>query len=107
MAAKHGADGSASGPPRRVVGLRYDPAEGLPQVVLKSVGKSADEVIWESQRRSGPSLVKDPRLLEALYRLPVESDIPPQLFELVAIVLVHVAAVDGKLENLLQQERTR
>lgn len=94
MAAK-GGGGDSTGM-RRVVGLRYAAQEGLPRVVLKGVGKTAEDVIWESQRRSGPALVKDPRLLDALYRLPVDSDIPPELFELVAIVLVHVAAVDGK-----------
>jgi len=85
--------------PRRVVGLGYEPEHGVPRVMLKAAGSSAEEIIWNSQRGSGPSIVKNPALLESLFRLPVDADIPPELFEVIAIILVHVAAVDSEVRQ--------
>ena len=80
--------------PNKVVGLKYEPDLGLPRVILKGGGKLAEEIIAAGERMDGPPLVKDERLLEALYRLPVEGEIGPELFELVAALLVHVFAID-------------
>ena len=85
--------------PRRVIGLQYDPEHGVPRVSLKAVGRSAEEIIWNSQRSNGPPIVKNPGVLDALYRLPVDADIPADLFELIAIILVHVSAVDADIRN--------
>jgi type III secretion system FlhB-like substrate exporter len=80
--------------PNKVVGLKYEPEQGLPRVILKGSGKLAKEIIAAGERMDGPPLVKDERLLEALYRLPVEGEIGHELFELVAALLVHVFAID-------------
>lgn len=79
---------------RKVVGLKYDPEQGLPRVILKGGGKLAEEIIAAGKQKDGPPLVKDDQLLEALYRLPVEGEIGPELFDLVAALLVHVFAID-------------
>lgn len=80
--------------PNKVVGLKYEPDQGLPRVILKGGGKLAEEIIAAGKRMDGPPLVKDERLLEALYRLPVDGEIGQELFELVAALLVHVFAID-------------
>ncbi|MEW8149583.1 MAG: EscU/YscU/HrcU family type III secretion system export apparatus switch protein [Candidatus Thiodiazotropha endolucinida] len=80
--------------PHKVVGLKYEPDQGLPRVILKGGGKLAEEIIAAGERMDGPPLVKDERLLEALYRLPVDGEIGQELFELVAALLVHVFAID-------------
>jgi flagellar biosynthesis protein len=80
--------------PVRVVGLKYDPEQGLPRVILKGGGKLAEEILTKGKQLDGPPLVKDEQLLEALYRLPVDGEIGPELFDLVAALLVHVFAVD-------------
>jgi len=49
--------------------------------------------------RQGPPVVKNEALLDALYRLPVDSPIGPELFQAVAVLLAHVFAVDGKLRR--------
>ena len=85
---------------RRVLGLAYEPDHGVPQVILKAAGRSAEDVIWRAQRGRGPSIVKDSSLLDSLYRLPIDSDVPAELFELIAILLVHVAAVDAEIAGV-------
>jgi type III secretion system FlhB-like substrate exporter len=86
-------------PPRRVIGLAYEQGHGVPQVVLKAAGASAEELLWKVRRGAGTPIVEDAALLDRLYRLPVDGDIPRDLFELVAIVLVHLAAIDAEIRN--------
>ncbi len=83
------------------MGLKYEPEQGLPQVILKGSGPLAEELL---QRRIGlgtrsPPVVKDEALLEALYRLPVDGAIGPELFEAVATLLVHVFAVEARMRG--------
>jgi flagellar biosynthesis protein len=87
---------------QRVVGIKYEPGKGLPRVILKGSGDQAREIIDSGKRRKGPPLVKDRNLLEQLYRLPMESEIGPELYELVAALLVHVYAI-GEETNRMNQ----
>ena len=84
--------------PQRVVGLRYEADDGLPEVILKGAGPLADALLRQRMRR-GPPVVKDEALLDALYRLPIDSPIGPELFQAVAVLLAHVFAVDAKLRR--------
>lgn len=84
----------------KLVGLKYEPAEGLPQVILKASGEAAEEVLRRRARMlQAPPVVKNDALLEQLYRLPVEGRIGPELFQVVAILLAHVFAIDAKLKG--------
>lgn len=84
---------------KRVVGLQYELGEGLPKVILKGSGRLAQSILDERRKLGGPALVKDERLLQALYQLPIEGEIGEELFELVAILLVHVFAIDNRVEE--------
>ena len=84
--------------PTRVVGLRYEPDEGLPEVILKGAGPLADELLRQ-RTRHGTAVVKDEALLDALYRLPLDSAIGPELFQAVAALLAHIFAVEGKMRG--------
>ena len=85
--------------PKKVVGLKYEPEQGLPRVILKGSGKLAEDIIATGKQQGGPPLVEDKRLMEALYRLPVDGEIGRDLFELAASLLVHVFAIDEKQRN--------
>ena len=85
--------------PKKVVGLRYEPEHGLPQVILKGYGALADEILQRRSQENGPPVVKDEALLEQLYRLPIDADIGPALYRLVAIILVHVFAVEEVMKG--------
>jgi len=85
---------------KRVIGLKYEPQQGPPKVVLKSVGATADKVVETARAlQGGPVLVRNEGLLERLYHLPVDAPIDAQLFQLVAILLVHVYSVDAEMEE--------
>lgn len=88
--------------PTRVVGLQYEPDLGLPTVVVKGTGPIADELLKHTLKVEGPRLVRDPALLEQLYRLPIDSAIDPALFQVVAAVLTHVFAVNKKMDETMK-----
>jgi type III secretion system FlhB-like substrate exporter len=68
-------------------------------VILKGAGPLAEELLRQRMTK-GPPLVKDEALLNALYRLPLDSAIGPELFHAVAAMLAHVFAVDGKMRGV-------
>lgn len=75
--------------PRRAAALRYDREGGdqAPRVVAAGSGLIADRIL-EIARESGLPVHEDPALAEALARLELEQEIPPELFVAVAEVLV-------------------
>jgi type III secretion system FlhB-like substrate exporter len=84
----------------RIVGLRYEPDEGVPQVILKAGGELADEVLRARRRLvDAPPVVRNSELLDQLYRLPVDGRIGPELFQAVAVLLSHVLSVEAKLKG--------
>lgn len=85
--------------PQRVVGIKYDPAQGLPQIVVKGSGYVADEILRRRDWLKQQPLVRHPELVEQLYRLPVDARISPAMFELVAALLLHVFSVEELLRR--------
>jgi flagellar biosynthesis protein len=74
--------------PRRAAALRYDQdGGGAPKVVAVGAGLIADKIV-EIAREQGVAIREDPALAEALARLELEQEIPPELFAAVAEVLV-------------------
>jgi flagellar biosynthesis protein len=83
----------------KVVGLHYQPAAGLPQIVVKGCGDMAEQILQQRDWLAGPPVIRDPKLAEQLYRLPMDGQIGPELFQLVATLLAHVFAIDEKLRG--------
>jgi flagellar biosynthesis protein len=74
--------------PRRAAALKYDrDGAGAPKVVAAGAGLIAERIV-EIAREQGVAVREDPALAEALARLELEQEIPPELFAAVAEVLV-------------------
>jgi type III secretion system FlhB-like substrate exporter len=85
--------------PKKVVGLRYEDGQRLPQVVLKGAGPLADEILRRRGPGRRPPVVRNDALLEQLYRLPIDAEIGPELYRVVAFLLVHVFAVEALMKG--------
>jgi type III secretion system FlhB-like substrate exporter len=84
----------------RVVGLKYEPAEGLPQLIFKASGEHAEEVLLRRRHSAhAAQVVKNEALLEQLFKLPVDGRIGSDLFRAVAVLLAHVIDVESKLKG--------
>ncbi len=72
------------------VALRYQPEapflDAAPRLVAKGQGYLADRIL-ELARKHGVPIQRDPDLLATLEPLDVNSLIPPDLFQAVAVVL--------------------
>ena len=84
---------------RKVVGMEYSPGTGLPQVTLKGAGPLADEILEQRWKAGHPKVIRDAALTEQLYRLPIDSQIGPELFRAVAIILTHVLSIEAKMQG--------
>jgi len=84
----------------RVVGLKYEPAEGLPQLIFKASGEHAEEVLLRRRHAAHAApVMRNEALLEQLYRLPVDGRIGPELYRAVAVLLAHVFEVEMQLKG--------
>jgi len=72
------------------VALKYDKdKDSAPKIVAKGKG-ILSEKIKDIARSSGVHIAKDKHLAEELYRMNIGSDIPEELYEAVAKILIFV-----------------
>lgn len=76
--------------------LKYDPTgDSAPEVVATGRGLIADEIV-RIANENGVPLHEDAGLVEALARLDLSSEIPRELYTVVAEVLAYVFRVDAE-----------
>lgn len=85
---------------KKVVGLQYDPQrDALPKIILKGSGRIADEILQSRNSLNSHKVVEDAELVNQLFKLPIDAEITPDLYEIVAIVLGHVFSINHKLKE--------
>ena len=80
---------------REAVVLEYDPNHGVPQVVAQGSGFVAERIISSAIEHNIP-IHEDPELAHTLNALRIGDDIPPELYRVVAQILLYVAKIDQK-----------
>jgi flagellar biosynthesis protein len=80
-------------PPREAVALEYWEHENVPRVVAAGKGKVAENIIEKARKHAIP-IYEDPDLAHTLNMLRVGDNIPSELYEVVARILVHVSDID-------------
>ncbi len=79
---------------KTAVALGYDPNEdGAPKVIASGKGALAEKIIEQARDNKIP-VHEDDKLADTLSRLEIGEMIPPELYEVVAEVLVFVDAMD-------------
>lgn len=78
---------------KKAVALLYEPGSQAPQVVASGQGAVADRII-ETAKDSDVPLYKDTNLTETLLKLDIGDCIPPELYGVVAEILVYVDKMD-------------
>ena len=79
---------------KTAVALGYDPNEdGAPKVIASGKGALAEKIIEQAQENKIP-VHEDDKLADTLSRLEIGEMIPPELYEVVAEILVFVDAMD-------------
>lgn len=78
---------------KQAIALEYDPSEEAPRVIASGWGVLAERII-ERAKESKIPVHQDDKLANTLSRLDIGEMIPPQLYEVVAEILVFVDAMD-------------
>ena len=79
---------------KTAVALGYDPNEdGAPKVIASGKGALAEKIIEQAKENDIP-VHEDDKLADTLSRLEIGEMIPPELYEVVAEILVFVDAMD-------------
>ena len=88
---------------KQAVALEYDPADNAPKVIAMGRGALADKII-EQAKQSDVPVHRDDKLAETLSKLQIGDMIPPELYNVVAEILVFVDDMDkirSKVKKLL------
>lgn len=78
---------------KAAVALSYSPDEAAPKVVASGYGYLADKIINKAEEENVP-IHKDSKLANTLSKLDVGEYIPPELYNVVAEILVFVDNMD-------------
>lgn len=81
--------------------LEYNPEEDAPKVIASGRGALAERIIERAQESDVP-IHRDDKLADTLSRLQIGEMIPPELYEVVAEILVFVDSMDkmkGKIRR--------
>ncbi len=78
---------------KQAIALEYDPADIAPRVVATGAGYFAEKIIDSAQKANIP-IHEDEQLAKTLSKLDVGEAIPPELYEVVAEILVFVDSMD-------------
>lgn len=95
---------SVSQKKKTAVALGYDPGDAAPKIIASGQGAVAERIIEGAKEHQIP-LHKDERLANTLSRLEIGECIPPQLYEVVAQVLLFVDRLDRIKEKVQKDIR--
>lgn len=86
---------------KQAIAIQYNPDEVAPKILASGTGIIADKII-EKAKSSDVSLYKDNKLANTLSKLDIGEYIPPELYSIVAEILVFVDNLDkikGKIHD--------
>ena len=86
---------------KQAIALTYEPGNEAPVIVAAGKGYVAEKII-ETAKASDVPLYEDGKLADTLSRLEIGDTIPPELYRVVADILVFVDKMDkmrGKLKT--------
>lgn len=82
---------------KKVAALKYDETQNrAPRMVAKGKGRIAEQIIQVARENDVP-MVEDRNLVNVLEALELEDEIPAELYQAVAEVLVFIYKLNGKL----------
>lgn len=78
---------------KTAVAIAYEPGEAAPKILATGKGKLAERIIETAKENNVPTY-RDDKLADTLSRLQIGDMIPPELYKVVAEILVFVDEMD-------------
>lgn len=86
---------------KKAAALSYEAEGGAPKITALGKGEIAEKIIQTARQNNIP-VFENSSLIETLINLDLGTEIPPELYSVVAEILVFISEVDGK-----QREKIR
>ncbi|WP_058485543.1 EscU/YscU/HrcU family type III secretion system export apparatus switch protein [Defluviitalea phaphyphila] len=83
---------------RKAVAIRYEKGNTAPEVLAKGKGVIAENIMNKAKEENIP-IYEDHKLADMLTELEIGDLIPPELYEVVAEILVFVGNIDNLQEK--------
>lgn len=86
---------------KQAIAIQYNPDEVAPKILASGTGIIADKII-EKAKSSDVPLYKDNKLANTLSKLDIGEYIPPELYSIVAEILVfgdNLDKIKGKIHD--------
>jgi len=90
---------------QKAVAIKYEEDDVAPRVVAKGQGYVAERIL-ESALGADIPVHKDTALVEKLTQIDIGANIPRELYEIIAQILIFIGDVD-KLESMRKNERNK
>jgi len=87
---------------QKAVALQYNPEEHAPKVIARGAGVVAEKILDKAEEAE-ITVYQDAKLVEELTRTDIGEHIPPELYEVVAQVLIFINELD-KSQGGIEQE---
>jgi flagellar biosynthesis protein len=84
---------------KKAAAIKYDINETAPTVIAKGKGIVADKILEKANEQELP-IYKDEKLVESLTKLDIGDMIPPELYQIVAEILVFVSDLDDIYKSI-------
>jgi flagellar biosynthesis protein len=88
---------------KTAIALSYNPMDNAPRIIASGKGHLADKIIKAAGEQSIP-IHKDEQLAGTLSKLEIGDAIPPELYEIVADILVFVDHMDRIKSKVLPKK---
>ena len=88
---------------KQAIALQYDPNDEAPRVIATGVGHIAERIIEKAQEADVP-IHEDSKLANTLSKLEIGEMIPPELYEVVAEILVFVDNMEKIKSKVVKPE---
>ncbi len=81
---------------KQAVALRYQrEKDKAPVIIASGNGRIAERIVRIAQEHGVP-VENNPMMTEALRKLKIGQEIPPELYEAVAVLLTHILELDSR-----------
>jgi len=91
---------------KQAVALEYDPADSAPRVIAMGRGALAEKIIEQAKQADVP-VHRDDKLADTLSKLQIGDMIPPELYEVVAEILIFVDGMDKIKSKVAAYQKTK
>ncbi len=78
---------------QKAVAISYKPGDVAPSVIAKGEGFVAEKIMNVGEEEHIP-IIKDKKLVEELTKIDLGDNIPPELYQVVAEILIFISNMD-------------